>query len=74
MSDFSVSQFSARDSAGPVTCSACGCRLDGLAGKYDGVYRHFTSLPGQDARGCRVACVDALHDHEGRAIAEVAAA
>ena len=75
MSDFSVSQFSARDSAGPVTCAACGCRLVGLTGKDDGVYRHFPSLKaGQDARGCRVSCVDALHDHEGRAIAEVAAA
>jgi hypothetical protein len=75
MSDFSVSPFSGRDSAGPVTCAACGCRLVGLTGKDDGVYRHFTSMnPGQDARGCRVACVDALHDHEGRALAEATAA
>lgn len=75
MSDFSVSQVHARDSAGPITCAACGCRLLGLAGKDDGVYRHFTSMiSGQDARGCRVACVDALHDHDGRAIAEPAAA
>jgi hypothetical protein len=75
MSDFSVSQFSSRDSAGPVTCAACGCRLVGLTGPMDGTYRHFTSMnPGQDARGCRVECVDALHDHDGRAIAEAAAA
>jgi hypothetical protein len=75
MSDFSVSQFAARDSAGPVTCAACGCRLEGLTGSMDGAYRHFTSMKqGQDARGCRVACVDALHDHEGRTIAEAAAA
>ena len=75
MSDFSVSQFSSRDAAGPVTCSACGCRLLGLTGKDDGVYRHYSSMTvGQDARGCRVACVDALHDHEGNAIAEAAAA
>jgi hypothetical protein len=75
MSDYSVSQFSVRDAAGPVTCAACGCRLLGLTGKDDGAYRHFTSMkPGQDARGCRVECVDALHDHEGRAIAEAAAA
>lgn len=75
MSDFSVSQFSTRDSAGPVTCAACGCRLLGLTGKDDGVYRHFSSMTmDQDARGCRVECVTALHDHEGRAIAEPAAA
>jgi hypothetical protein len=40
----------------------------------DGTYRHFGSMSGQDARGCRVACVDALHDHEGRPIVEAAAA
>lgn len=75
MSDFSVSQFSSRDSVGPVTCAACGCRLEALTGKDDGIYRHFPSLkPGQDARGCRVTCVDELHDRDGRAIAEVAAA
>jgi hypothetical protein len=68
MSDFSVSQFnSARDVAGPVTCAACGCRLVGLSGLLDGAYRHFPSMqPGQDARGCRTACVDALHDRDGR--------
>ena len=69
MSDFSVSQFSSRDAVGPVTCAACGCRLIGLTGLLDGAYRHFPSMkPGQDARGCTTACVDALHDHEGRAI------
>ena len=74
MSDFSVSQFSTRDS-GPVTCAACGCRLEALTGSMDGAYRHFPSMkPGEDARGCRVSCVDATHDHAGRAIAEVAAA
>ena len=67
MSDYSVSQFHARDSVGPVTCSGCGCRLVGLTGLLDGAYRHFPSMkPGHDARGCRVACVDALHDHDGR--------
>lgn len=75
MSDFSVSQFSSRDSAGPVTCAACGCRLEALTGSMDGTYRHFTSMNlGQDARGCRVACVEAVHDHEGRAIPQAAAA
>jgi len=68
MSDFSVTRFPLpRDAAGPVTCAVCGCRLEGLSGSLDGAYRHFTSLmPGQDARGCRPYCVDALHDGDGR--------
>jgi hypothetical protein len=75
MSDYSVSQFSSRDSAGPVTCASCGCRLDALTGALDGTYRHFPSMqPDQDARGCRPACIDELHDHDGNAIAEAAAA
>jgi hypothetical protein len=75
MSDFSVSQFSdARGAGGPVTCEACGCRLVGLSGLLDGAYRHFPSMkPGQDARGCRPTCVDALHDHEGRALVSAGA-
>jgi hypothetical protein len=75
MSDYSVSQFSLRDSAGPVTCASCGCRLEGLTGLMDGAYRHYQSMiPGQDARGCKPMCVDALHDHDGLPIAEAAAA
>ncbi|MEP7360497.1 MAG: hypothetical protein ABI744_02850 [Chloroflexota bacterium] len=75
MSDYSVSQFSAHDSAGPVTCASCGCRLDGLDGSMDGAYRHFQSMkPGQDARGCRTDCVDAVHDHDGLPVVESAAA
>jgi hypothetical protein len=67
MSDYSVSQFHARESGGPVTCAACGCRLVALSGLLDGAYRHYPSMKvGQDARGCRPACVDALHDHDGR--------
>jgi hypothetical protein len=70
MSDYSVSQFtSVRDAAGPVTCAACGCRLVGLTGLLDGAYRHFPSMKaGQDARGCRPVCVDALHDRDGHAL------
>ena len=69
MSDYSVSQFSSPDAVGPVTCAACGCRMVGLTGLLDGAYRHYPSMkPGQDARGCRPLCVDALHDHEGRAL------
>ena len=67
MSDYSVARFPLpRDAAGPVTCAVCGCRLVGLTGSQDGAYRHFASLmPGQDARGCRPYCVDALHDSDG---------
>jgi len=53
--------------AAPVTCAACGCRLTRSA---DG-YAHFNPLGGRDARGCRVACVDAAHDSRGRALAVV---
>ena len=50
----------------PVTCATCGCRLNDLGG---GTYGHFQPLGGRDARGCRVACVDQLHDARGRAFA-----
>jgi hypothetical protein len=69
MSDYSASQFHARDAAGPVTCATCGCRLVALSGLLDGAYRHYPSMKqGQDARGCRPACVDALHDHDGHVL------
>jgi hypothetical protein len=58
-----------RDTTGPVTCAVCGCRLVGLSGRDDGAYRHFPSLmAGQDARGCRPFCVDALHDGDGNVL------
>ena len=68
MSDSSVTRFlPPRDASGPVTCAVCGCRLMGATGHEDGLYRHFPSLAaGQDARGCRPHCVDALHDRDGR--------
>lgn len=50
---------------GPVTCAACGCRLD-VSGD---AYVHFNPLGGRDARGCRIDCADALHDATGRPIA-----
>jgi hypothetical protein len=70
MSDSSVTSFlPQRDASGPVSCSVCGCRLMPLSGREDGLYRHFPSmLPSQDARGCRPACVDALHGSDGRAL------
>jgi len=67
MSDYSVTRFpETHDATGPVTCAVCGCRLVPLTGRDDGAYRHFPSLmSGQDARGCRPYCVDALHDADG---------
>jgi hypothetical protein len=49
----------------PVTCAACGCRLD-AAGE---TFVHFNPLAGRDARGCRVECADAAHDAAGRPVA-----
>jgi hypothetical protein len=47
----------------------CGCRLVAQSGRDDGTWRHFPSLmAGQDARGCRPQCVDALHDRDGRVV------
>lgn len=70
MSDYSVTQFpTRRDPGGPVTCAVCGCRLEALTGADDGAYRHFPSLmSGQDARGCRPFCVDAMHDSDGHVL------
>jgi hypothetical protein len=70
MSEYSTARFlPARDAAGPVTCAACGCRLVAATGREDGGWRHFPSLmAGQDARGCRPQCVDALHDWDGRVL------
>jgi hypothetical protein len=45
-----------------------------MTGAADGLYRHFPSLAaGQDARGCRPHCVDALHDRDGRVVIATAA-
>jgi hypothetical protein len=48
---------------GPVTCATCGCRLVALP---DGGFGHYGALGGRDARGCRVACVNDVHDASGR--------
>ena len=54
--------------SGPVTCASCGCRLTPSA---DGrqAWVHFSPMAGRDARGCRVACADSVHDAAGRAAA-----
>lgn len=55
--------YAVRDRGGaPVTCAACGCRLEGAG---DGAWRHFAPIAGRDARGCRVACADLVHDAGG---------
>jgi hypothetical protein len=46
----------------PVTCSACGCRLEDGG---DGQWLHFGRLGGRDARGCRVDCVEVAHNASG---------
>ncbi|CAN5802478.1 hypothetical protein BH24CHL5_BH24CHL5_13430 [soil metagenome] len=74
MSESSITSFlPPRDVAGPITCAVCGCRLVSSAGG-DGVgFGHFPSLmSGQDARGCRPHCVDALHDRDGRVLLDAA--
>jgi hypothetical protein len=52
----------------PVTCVACGCRLEASGTADDAPWFHFGRLGGRDARGDRTACVDAPHDRSGRAI------
>lgn len=50
-----------------VTCAACGCRL--AVDQHDEAWFHFGGSTGRDARGCRVACVEAAHDRFGRTVA-----
>jgi hypothetical protein len=57
-----------RDGSVVLTCAACGCRLtpresldDGGHIGPDAAWRHFWGMPGHDARGCRVACLDLPH-------------
>lgn len=58
---------------GPVTCVACGCRLQHSAANGVEGWFHFAPMNGRDARGDRVDCVDAVHDSRGRAAATAAA-
>jgi len=51
----------------PVTCLACGCRLEASGPESDPAWFHFGRLGGRDARGHVVACVDAAHDVAGQA-------
>jgi hypothetical protein len=51
----------------PVTCDACGCRLESNDTASDAAWFHFGRLGGRDARGCRTACIELAHDASGRA-------
>ena len=48
-----------------LTCSSCGCRLTARERSFgvgpDAAWRHYSGLPGRDARGCLVDCVDEPH-------------
>ena len=54
----------------PVTCAACGCRMEQADST---TWFHFGRFAGHDARGCRVACVDLGHDVLGAPLAAVPA-
>lgn len=58
---------------GPVTCAACGCRLQHSAANGIEGWFHFSPMHGRDARGCRIDCADAVHDARGRARVTAAA-
>jgi hypothetical protein len=65
-SDSDVRSSAVRDGRlAPVTCIACGCRLDDAG---DG-FVHFRGFAGRDARGCRIDCAEAMHDADGRPVA-----
>ena len=49
----------------PVTCSACGCRLEPSGTADEAPWFHFGRLGGRDARGDRPVCIDAPHDRSG---------
>jgi hypothetical protein len=52
----------------PVTCIACGCRLEASGTADAAPWFHFGRLGGRDARGCRTTCIEAAHDRSGHPI------
>jgi hypothetical protein len=52
----------------PVTCAACGCRLEPSGTADEAPWFHFGRLGGRDARGDRPSCIDAAHDRSGHPI------
>lgn len=59
----------------PVTCAACGCRLEGRREGDPALdegwtsWWHFRGGPFRDARGCTVACIGLEHRVDGSSIA-----
>jgi hypothetical protein len=51
---------------GPITCAACGCRLERSPDGQEDWY-HYSPGAGRDARGCLVRCVNVPHNAHGRA-------
>jgi hypothetical protein len=49
----------------PVTCAACGCRLERSSSDDRPTWFHFGRFGGRDARGDRTDCVDLPHDSFG---------
>ncbi len=54
--------------SGPVTCAACGCRLQPVGQSDAAAWYHFGGLGGRDARGCRIDCADSAHDATGQPV------
>jgi len=52
----------------PVTCAACGCRLEASGTADAAPWFHFGRMGGRDARGDRPSCLDAPHDRSGAPI------
>ncbi len=52
----------------PVTCAACGCRLEASGTADSAPWFHYGRLGGRDARGCRTSCIEAAHDRSGQVI------
>jgi hypothetical protein len=51
----------------PVTCVACGCRLEAVESAGGVAWFHYGRMAGKDARGDRPGCVEAAHDVGGHA-------
>jgi hypothetical protein len=61
-------QMAVRDGQlAPVTCEACGCRLESVGQPGAEAWFHFGRGGGRDARGDRPACIEAAHDAGGHA-------
>jgi hypothetical protein len=50
----------------PVTCDACGCRLEAVESGDSVAWFHYGRMAGRDARGDRPVCVDEAHDSWGK--------